>query len=159
MKYFETQLKSDTHYKEFGKYAINLKMLYNNILSVRYKKSYAPTKIKKTEISDDLVEVILYILDTAKIDYEKVKELNSKENDLFKDLMMNSGLYDKLKYNYNNTRENISDIIEEYEILKGQIEAENNNPELIKRVKLVLKKLSNYGKISDEEYREIVDDL
>ncbi len=30
MQYFETNLKSDQNYKEFGKFMINMKLLYSN---------------------------------------------------------------------------------------------------------------------------------
>lgn len=160
MKYFETQLKSKNNYGEFGKFAINLKLLYQNVLLVKYKKSYAPVpQIRRTNVSNDFVDVIKYILDTQTIDYERLKEMSDSENNLFKNLIMKSGLYDTLKYNHNETRANIKDIIEKYEILKGQIEADNDNPEIITESKKVLKQLKNYGKITESEYNEIVEDL
>jgi len=160
MKYFETTLKSSENYKEFGKFMINLKLLYENILLVKYKKSYAPVPVlKRHSISDDFKEELIYIFDTGKIDYEKLRELSEEENNLFKVLIMKSGLFDTLKYNENQTREKVDDILEEYEILKGEIEADNNNPELLKRCKIVIKKLYNYGKISKDEYYDIVSEL
>lgn len=160
MKYFETKLKTESNYKEFGKFALNLKLLYNNILLIKYKRSNAPIpQIRRTQISDELLDIILFILDTNTIDYEKLRELTDQENNLFKLLMMKSGLFDTLKYNYNNTREKISDVIEEYEIIKGEIEAENDNPDLPKKAKKILKKLKNYGKITEAEYKDIVEEL
>lgn len=160
MKYFETILKSDENYKEFGKFMINNKLLYDNVLLVKYKKSYAPVpQIRRKNITNDFKDELIYIFDTAQIDYEKLRELSDEENSLFKLLIMKSGLFDKLKYNYYNSREKLDDIIEEYDILKGEIEADNNNPELIKRCKSVLKKLYNYGKISKDEYYEIINEL
>ena len=160
MKYFETKLKTESNYKEFGKFALNLKLLYNNILLIKYKRSNAPIpQIRRTLISDELLDIILFILDTNTIDYEKLRELTDQENNLFKLLMMKSGLFDTLKYNYNNTREKISDVIEEYEIIKGEIEAENDNPDLPKKAKKILKKLKNYGKITEAEYKDIVEEL
>lgn len=160
MKYFETPLKSSENYKEFGKFMINLKLLYENILLVKYKKSYAPVpELKRHAISDDFKDELFYIFDTGKIDYEKLRELSDEENNLFKKLIMKSGLFDVLKYNDNLTREKVDDILEEYDILKGEIEADNNNPELLKRCKIVIKKLYNYGKITKEEYTDIVSEL
>jgi len=160
MKYSETTLKSTNNYFEFGKFAINKKLLHENILLVKYKKSYAPVpQIRRTKISDDFIDALIFIFDTNKIDYEKLRELTTNENDLFRTLIMKSGLYDTLKYNYNQTRETIKDIIEEYEIIRGQIEAENDNPELLTKAKVISKKLKNYGKITENEYREIVDNL
>ena len=101
----------------------------------------------------------MYIFDTGKIDYEKLRELSSTENDLFKDLMMRSGLYNTLNYDYSKTRDNVNDIIEQYDILKGEIDANNDNPELVAKVKLVLKKLYHYGQIKHEEYDDIIKGL
>ena len=160
MLYLETKLKSNGNYKEFGKFMVNMKYLYNGELLVKYKKSYAPVpSIRRTKVSNDFVDELMYIFDTEKIDYEKLKELTDKENNLFKELVMKSGLYDKLKYNYKNSRENIGDIIEEYEIVKGEIEADNDNPELLTKIKSIVKKLYHYGKISENEYRELTNEI
>ncbi len=160
MKYHDTNLKSNGNYKEFGKFAIHMKFLYENTLLIKYKKSYAPIpQIRRTKISDDFRDAMIMLIDTEKIDYEKLRELSDVENDLFKSLIMKSGLFDTLKYNYGQTRENIKDVIEEYEILKGHIEAENNHPDIPIKIKKVLKKLKNYDKITEQEYKDIVDDL
>ena len=112
MKYLETKLKSVDNYKEFGKFAINMKLLYENILLVKYKKSYAPLPtIRRTKVSEDFVDVIINIMDTNTIDYEKLRELSDNENTLFKTLIMKSGLYDILKYDYSRTREKLKDIM------------------------------------------------
>ena len=141
MKFHETNLKGSTNYHEFGKFALQKKLLSQGILLVKYKNSYAPIpKLKRTNVSKDFIDEIMYIFDTGKIDYEKLRELSSTENDLFKDLMMRSGLYNTLNYDYSKTRDNVNDIIEQYDILKGEIDANNDNPELVSKVKLVLKK-------------------
>jgi hypothetical protein len=159
MKYSETNLKSDSNYKEFGKFIINTKMLYQNILSVKYKSNAPIPSIKKIKISNDFVNGIVYIFDTGKIDYEKLRDLTNAENDIFKNLVMKSGLFNILKYNYNETRENIDDVIEDYEVLKGELEAGNNNPDVLEKCRKVIKKLFIYGKISESEYNELTNDL
>ena len=80
MKYSETNLKSQNNYKELGKFGINLKLLYSNTLLLKYKKSYAPVpQLKRTVISDELRDAIIFLLDTGKIDYEKLRELEDEE--------------------------------------------------------------------------------
>jgi len=159
MKYDETKLKSEKNYKEFGKFIINNKMLYQNYLSIKYKSGAPVPKIKKTKISDDFFEAMIFLFDTGKIDYEKLRELSHIENELFKTLMMLSGLYEILKYNYKDTRENIDDILDDYEILKGHLEAGNNNPEVLEKCKIVLKKLFIYKKITEEQYNDLKNEL
>lgn len=160
IQFEETPLKVMTkNYKEFGKFIINSRLLYENELLLKYKKSYAPTTVKRQPISDDFMTVILFLLETQTIDYEKLRELSEKENNLFKECMMKSGLFETLKYDYSLSREKIDDIIEEYEILKGQIEAGNDNPEISDDIKKVMSKLRKYEKISQEEYDEIINEL
>jgi hypothetical protein len=159
MKYTETNLKSYSNYNEFGKFIINMKMLNQNYLSVKYKSNAPIPSIKKIKISDEFVDSLIYIFDTGKIDYEKLRELTNVENNLFKNLIMKSGLFNILKYNYNNTRENIDDIIDDYEVLKGELEAGNNNPDILDKCRIVIKKLFIYGKISENEYNDLTNDL
>jgi hypothetical protein len=159
MKYTETNLKSLSNYNEFGKFIINMKMLNQNYLSVKYKSNAPVPSIKKIKISDEFVDSLIYIFDTGKIDYEKLRELTNVENNLFKNLIMKSGLFNILKYNYNNTRENIDDIIDDYEVLKGELEAGNNNPDILDKCRIVIKKLFIYGKISENEYNDLTNDL
>jgi hypothetical protein len=160
MQYDKTSLQSSLRYREFGKFAINMKLLYENILLVKYKNSYAPIpKIKRTTVSRDFVDELLYIFDTNTIDYEKLRELSNKENELFKDLIMKAGLFNTLQYDESKTREKLDDILEQYDILKGEIEADNNNPEIIGKIKSILKKLCNYGKISTSNYLELMKDF
>mmetsp|Transcript_4432 Transcript_4432/g.4444 ORF Transcript_4432/g.4444 Transcript_4432/m.4444 type:complete len:169 (+) Transcript_4432:623-1129(+) len=157
MHYDKTSLQSDLTYKEFGKFAINTKLLCQNILLAKYKASYAPIpNLKRTNVSREFVDAINYIFDTNQIDYEKVRELSQKECDTFQMLIMKSGLYNTLKYDKSKTRDDLNDILEEYNILKGEIEADNNNPELLTKIKKIVKKLYNYGRISESDYRELM---
>jgi hypothetical protein len=64
MKYTETNLKSYSNYNEFGKFIINMKMLNQNYLSVKYKSNAPIPSIKKIKISDEFVDSLIYIFDT-----------------------------------------------------------------------------------------------
>jgi hypothetical protein len=159
MNYDKTNLQSELTYREFGKFAINMKLLYQNVLLAKYKKSYAPIpNLKRTDVSREFVDVIKYIFDTNEIDYEKVRELSQKENDMLELLIMKSGLFNTLKYDKSKTRDDVNHIIEEYHILKGEIEADNNNPQVLEKMKKVVQRLYNYGKIEESDYREIIGD-
>jgi hypothetical protein len=62
MNYDKTNLQSDKTYREFGKFAINMKLLYQSVLLAKYKKSYAPIpKLKRTDISRNFVDAIIYL--------------------------------------------------------------------------------------------------
>jgi hypothetical protein len=147
----------DNKYKEFGKFIINMELLNDNILLIKYK-SYAPIPtLRRTTISDDLKDMIYYLFDTGEIDYKQGQKLKQMEKDIFDVLIIKSGLKTQLKYT--NLKEPISAVIERFEILKGSIIAGNDNPELIAEIKVVLLKLVEHNKISQNDAEDIIEEL
>jgi hypothetical protein len=152
-------IKNQT-YKEFGKFMINFMLLDDNILLIKYKKSYAPVpSLRRTIISDELKDMIIYLFDTGEIDYQSGQKLSKSEKDIFDLLIIKAGLKTQLKYNKEKMKDTAEDIIEEFNILKGQIIAGNDNPEIKDKIKDVLSKLVNLNKINVETADDIINDL
>jgi rRNA-processing protein FCF1 len=152
-------IKNQT-YKEFGKFMINFVLLDDNILLIKYKKSYAPVpSLRRTIISDELKDMIIYLFDTGEIDYQSGQKLSKSEKDIFDLLIIKAGLKTQLKYNKEKMKDTAEDIIEEFNILKGQIIAGNDNPEIKDKIKDVLSKLVNLNKINVETADDIINDL
>lgn len=153
------KLKTDYSYREFGKFIIQYKFLLDNILLVKYK-SYAPIPtIKRQDISDDLKDIIINIFDTGEINYQLGKTLNQSEKDLLTSLITKSGLKEQLKFNKVHLLEDIKDIINDFNVLKGIIIAGNDNPDIITKIKVVLDKLVLYKRITKKDALEIINDL
>jgi hypothetical protein len=152
-------IKNQT-YKEFGKFMINFVLLDDNIVLIKYKKSYAPVpSLRRTIISDELKDMIIYLFDTGEIDYQSGQKLSKSEKDIFDLLIVKAGLKTQLKYNKEKMKDTAEDIIEEFNILKGQIIAGNDNPEIKDKIKDVLSKLVNLNKINVETADDIINDL
>ena len=153
------KLKTDYSYREFGKFIIQYKFLLDNILLVKYK-SYAPIPtIKRQDISDDLKDIIINIFDTGEINYQLGKTLIQSEKDLLTSLITKSGLKEQLKFNKVHLLEDIKDIINDFNVLKGIIIAGNDNPDIITKIKVVLDKLVLYKRITKKDALEIINDL
>ena len=153
------KLKTDYSYREFGKFIVQYKFLLDNILLVKYK-SYAPIPtIKRQDISDDLKDIIINIFDTGEINYQLGKTLNQSEKDLLTSLITKSGLKEQLKFNKVHLLEDIKDIINDFNVLKGIIIAGNDNPDIITKIKVVLDKLVLYKRITKKDALEIINDL
>ena len=153
------KLKTDYSYREFGKFIIQYKFLLDNILLVKYK-SYAPIQtIKRQDISDDLKDIIINIFDTGEINYQLGKTLIQSEKDLLTSLITKSGLKEQLKFNKFNLLEDIKDIVNDVNVLKGIIIAGNDNPDIITKIKVVLDKLVLYKRITKKDALEIINDL
>lgn len=147
-------------YREFGKFIINYILLDDNILLIKYKKSFAPfAPIRRTKISNELKDMIHYLFDTGEIDYKSGQKLTSSEKQIFDTLITKSGLKTQLKYSRDKLTDSIEDIIEEFNILKGVILAGNDNPKLKEDIKVVLGKLVRLSKITQEEADDIISDL
>jgi gas vesicle protein len=152
-------IKNQT-YKEFGKFMINFMLLDDNILLIKYKKSYAPVpSLRRTIISDELKDMIIYLFDTGEIDYQSGQKLSKSEKDIFDLLIIKSGLKTQLKYNKEKMKDTAEDIIEQFNILKGQIIAGNDNPEIKNKIKDLLSKMVNMNKINVETADDIINDL
>jgi hypothetical protein len=135
-------------------------LLDDNILLIKYKKSYAPVpSLRRTIISDELKDMIIYLFDTGEIDYQSGQKLSKSEKDIFDLLIIKAGLKTQLKYNKEKMKDTAEDIIEEFNILKGQIIAGNDNPEIKDKIKDVLSKLVNLNKINVETADDIINDL
>lgn len=160
VKFTESKLKTgEFTYKEFGKFIINMVLLDGNILLVKYK-SYAPVpQIKRTKITNEFKNSLLYLIDTGEIDYANLQSLDENEKLVFDNLIRRSGLGLALKYNSSKLIENIDDIIDKFNILKGEIIAGNDNPKIIIDIKEVLMKLVRCKKISQEQADDIMKDL
>ena len=162
VKYVESKLKYDksNKYLEFGKFIINMNLLNKNILLLKYKNSYAPIpNLRRTMISDDLKNMVFYLLDTGEINYQTGMSLNNLEKEVFDILISKSGLNIMLKYDKNKMKEDLDLIIEQYEILKGEIIAGNDNPKIIKDLKDILRKLVKYKKVSQSDAEDILKEL
>jgi hypothetical protein len=147
------------NYKELGKLMVNMELLSNNILLVKYK-SYAPlSTLRRCNISDELKDLILYLFDTNEIDFPSARKLSMNEKEKLDILITRSGLKLQLHYTKNKLREDIKDVIEEFEILKGEILAGNDNPEIVEKVTETLNKLVDAGKVTKADAQEILSEL
>ena len=160
VKFSETNLAiKQPNYKEFGKFMINVLFLEDNILLVKYK-SYSPVpSLRRMTISNDFKTLVTYLFDTGEISYAIAQKLKQSEKEVFDNLIKKSGLRVQLKYNPERLDDDLDSIINEFEILKGEVIAGNDNPKIIKDIKAILLKLVKLGKVSQETATEILAEL
>jgi hypothetical protein len=147
---------STAHYIEFGKYMINNRFLKNGELLTKYKKSYAPTVIKKTKISKLFESILVNIFDTEEINYELVQDLSDDEQELFKRLIIKSGVADKLDFDERKIYPSVKQLVEKFNVLKGEILAGNDNKLILQDMENVLNKLLEKEVIDSAKFDEIM---
>lgn len=157
---FQEGLKTKLNYDEFGKFMINLKLLNNNILLLKYKNSYAPVPgLLRTTISNDVKDLLYYIIDTHNIDYENIRELESNDRELVINILRKSGLDILFRLDLKKTVEDEKELIDRLTILQGEVEAGNNNPAILNEAKEVLLKLKKIKRITETQYNELIQSI
>jgi hypothetical protein len=134
-----------------GKVVIDLhKLFQNNILSLRDKNNYIIPGYKNTRVSDEFVDKIMKLVHKQNISKDDLKSLIISERQLWDDLMFGSGLH---KDNYTSHAKTIAHLKEQEQILSGELQARNNNPDLYPKYKDTLHKLHHFGLISQTEVK------
>ena len=145
-------------YSQFGRYIINNDKLENDILMLRYAKGGQIASLPTQKVSKNLIKAVSNIVNTQKLDYEDISNLQDEEKTHLHTILEKSRLADKFKV----PNPNQCDFDKEnhrFQILKGEILAGNNSPSLIKEFKLLLVKLMNQKRLPKGQGSEIMSDL
>jgi hypothetical protein len=157
---FSKGLNTVPTYVEFGKFVIHKKKLLDNILIVKYKQSKAPVpSIKQQIISVPLATLLLNLIDTQDINYELIRDCDDKDRLLFEELLRRADLTRVLNYDKTKSLTTDADLITKFDVLKGQILAGNDNLDIKKDLRDVIKVLVQKGKINKNDAKELWDEL
>lgn len=132
--------------QNYNKYIINMRNLYNNRLTLRYKNYSRIPKYTMIEISDTLVGIILEIIYENKLNYQLIQKLELKELELFEMMLKDSGYYITLKYDKTKSRDNVNELSQRYKVLIGEINAGNDN--VLEEMQQLSYELYKVGKIN-----------
>ena len=154
----EKQNYKQSRYIQFGNYMLNHFQLENNILLLKTLKSFGPVyNLRRTVISDDLKSLISEILHTGEINIDLQKDLSLDDTLLFEKLLKVSKLTDTL--NYKRQSNNLDDIINRFEVLRGGLIAGNQSLELKKELQEIITILIKYNKINENKGFELIEIL
>lgn len=146
---------------EFGNYVLNLNALRKGSLHVRYPSGANISNFPKTLISSSLQKILNNIVYEDSFDEDDYDNLDEVEQKLFDDLITrcridrknNVALYNHKKYN-SDKRDND---VKRFNLLKGEILAGNDNPELVKELKGLVFKLMCENVLTRHEYNKIME--
>jgi hypothetical protein len=161
MSKFESGLENIPTYQEFGKFIIQKKkLLYDNTLLLKYKNSRGPVpNLKRQKIEEPLKILLLNILDTGTINYELVKDCSDDDRKLFEQILRRADLVTVLDYKKAKGLTSDNEVVEKWEILKGELLAGNTNQEIRNELKDVTKILIEKGKINKELGKDLISEL
>ncbi|DAZ99691.1 TPA: hypothetical protein N0F65_000869 [Lagenidium giganteum] len=145
---------SKMDYKPLGSKFIRLADLHNNVLNLKHNNR--TSAMNKLKMSDALTKLIKELTFDGNINQQLYNSLpHSEQNVLVKVLKLTHLYYsDKSVLEDPNKR-----LIQEFDKLRGEIALGNNNPDLIRELKLITMDLHAQKIISDNDCRSIIVNL
>ena len=155
---FSEGLPKDKSYIPFGKYVLHKHKLTGGILQVKTIKGGAIPKLPTIGISPSLGKIIKKMVGGGLPTYDEMSALNEDEkNTLYKVFKLSQ--IDKADMLPSPDKTKEEQEMNRFQILKGQIQAGNDNANLIKEFKCMLMRFISGGKIPRREGMDIVCDL
>jgi hypothetical protein len=128
-------------YQEFGKFVIHVPQLRKNILNFKYASGSRPQYLPIVNIDDDTKDLLVSTLETGKMSENQFNKLPQPSKDFLIKAIKGAGLQNQLfkgrdKLYATEEKEDR----DRFNILKGEFDAGNDNPNLIKELRgLVIK--------------------
>lgn len=150
--------KNQTTYEKFGRYMLYMPALRKNILNLKFPSFINIPTLPKKEISDDLKEFIMDLLENKKMNKRLYDRLSSDDRAYFNKIASKSQIDETLDISDEVGRQE-RDELKRFELVKGIVMAGSNAPEVLQELKDFLLKFSQEGKIHPHKVNEILYDL
>jgi len=138
-------------YVEFGRYIIHVPSLHENFLNLKYpSKGLTIHQLPRTKISNSLKNVLFDALENKKLSQNKIKHLEKDELRLLKKAC------DLAHIEHHIYIKQDEEEFERFDLLRGQVQAGNDNPDIIKELKLYLHKFLADGRIKRHEFNNVM---
>jgi hypothetical protein len=150
--------KKDEEHAEFGKYLINLDALRNrHRLVVKYPSKVNVMNFRQNQIvSPKFVSLLTDFINTRILDRELYNDLDDKEQNLLTKISriseINLGISTKFsKYE--------KELLKRFDLLKGEVIAGNNNPEILRELKSMILRLTHENILTKKQRDALLYDL
>ena len=146
-------------YITIGKYLVHKQHLLGGKLQVRSPVNHNQVYgFKSQNITNNIKDILLKLHKKEPISFKDVEKLNEEEN--YQLYMIGKRLHVSELFDIpSTTKSNEDKLKDEFYLLRGSIMAGNNNPQLLRKFKIVLLKMKNNKLISLQEYNEILNIL
>jgi hypothetical protein len=137
----------------FGKYVIQSDKLKDDIVSIRTKKGRNHPHLPTKRVSKGLGVVLRHIAGGSNPSYDDLHRLSDEDRSHLADLVR------ICKVDVSVPEGSDKEDLHQFDILQGELGAGNDSPELIKKLKGVIMRLMNKGRLPKGQGREILTDL
>lgn len=151
-------VKTTQRFVPFGKFIINSHRLQDDIVAIKRPRGGCLKEFPSTRITPRLGSVIRMIVGGSVPSFEDFDELDDNERAYLHKLAKSSNISERLSIPAPKKSE-VDKELNDFEVMKGQIIAGNDNKDLIKKFKMLILKLSNKNLIPKPQVRELLLDL
>ena len=144
-------------YRQFGRHIIHRRKLDDGIMMIKYPSGAKHPDMPTQKIGEGLTRVLKEMADGRMPQYHHFEGLGVKDKELLHNIVRHTQFQDLQVPPPD--KEAMDKELDRFEILKGEIEAGNDNKELIKEFKVMLMKFMRQGRIPKAQVNEIMEHL
>ena len=142
----------------FGRYVINNHRLNNDVVAIKRPAGSCIKDFPSCRVSPKLGKVIRKIVGGNIPAFEEFEDLNDNERNYLYKIAKSANILERLSIPAPNKDEE-EQMLNQFEIMKGEIIAGNDNKEMIKKFKILLMKLAENKMLPKSQVRDILFDL
>jgi hypothetical protein len=151
-------ISEPNEYIPIGKYKAHKTKLMGGKLQIRSSNNHQIHNLKSQVITKNIRDILLKLNKNEPINFSDIDNLNTSEKDQL--YTIGKQLHITQLFDIPSTLKSQEDKLkDEFLLLRGSLIAGNNNPELLRKFKIVLLKMKNNKLISLQEYNEVLNIL
>jgi hypothetical protein len=156
---FSQGVKKEPMYVPFGKHFINrTKLLGKGILMLRRKGGNTINNLPTVKISNELKDVIAGLIENMNPSFGSIANLSPEDKDLYNKVIRETSIDQRLLIP-SPTLDEDQKTWHRFQVLAGELNAGNDNPEMIKELKKLLVILANKQMLPKGQCRELILDI
>jgi hypothetical protein len=140
---------------QFGKYLLHANNMNKSVLSVHHKGGGRVQSIPVQNMSEDLRDFIVEVIQNKKASQKEFSRLPLREQKLFEKMSKGAGVHHTLGLKPVKTDED-NDLEERFEVLKGEWFAGNNSHELVRELRKIVIHFMEEGRLTKSQSRELL---
>ena len=151
--------KDEPKFRAFGKYIIHMHQLHNNnILNFKHKSGGTIPSIKPVNIDENFKDFIIDVVDSGRVNDRHFESLTEPEKNHFLKVVRGAGIIEHLKLKQSN-HDIEKEELNRLDLLLGEVDAGNDNANMIKEAKTLIKKYVSNGRISRQKGFDMLAEL
>lgn len=151
-------IQPDFRFSKFGKYLIRNDHLMDNKVSIRTGKGLNIAGLPSTKTNPKVITIIKKIIGGALPTFDEMNKLSEEEKRYLHDISKRANILEKLNIPTPSKDKEEKDF-NEFEILRGEIMAGNDNKDMVRKFKGYLLKFSKSGQLPKQQVNEILQDM